>query len=135
MFKKFISTLKNWFNQSINHVADNYDFTLEGTTNSIVNEINDTQNANETIDFNNQSINQPSKPKNIYPMLDLNLEYIKVRFNSMINSDIIIREFNLTARNKVYKAFIVFIDGMINQDSMNNYILKPLMLKNNANSY
>ena len=72
--------------------------------------------------------------QNIYPSVDINLEYIKVKFNSLINSDIKIREFDLTARNKVYKAFILYIDGMSDSKSINRFILHPLMLKSRANT-
>lgn len=70
----------------------------------------------------------------IFPSLFVNLEYIKVKFNSLINSDIKIREFDLTARNKVYKAFILYIDGMSDSKSINRFILHPLMLKSRANT-
>lgn len=73
--------------------------------------------------------------KNIYPSIDVNLEYVKVKYNAMISSDVVIREFNLLARNRQYKAFLLFIDGMVNTDLINNYVLKPLMLKNQANSF
>lgn len=53
----------------------------------------------------------------------------------MINSDIIIREFTLNARGKQYSAFILYIDGMINTDIMNKFILEPLMLKNRSNMF
>ncbi len=74
-------------------------------------------------------------PKNIFPSIELNLEYIKTRYNTLINSDIIIREFNLLARGKQYKAFLLFIDGMVDTDLINNYVLKPLMLRNSANTF
>ena len=74
-------------------------------------------------------------PKNIFPSVELNLEYIKTRYNTLINSDIIIREFNLLARGKQYKAFLLFIDGMVDTDLINNYVLKPLMLRNSANTF
>ena len=74
-------------------------------------------------------------PKNIFPSIELNLEYIQTRYNTLINSDIIIREFNLLARGKQYKAFLLFIDGMVNTDLINNYVLKPLMLRNSANTF
>lgn len=73
--------------------------------------------------------------KNIYTSIDINLEYVKVKYNSMISSDVVIREFNLTARNRQYKAFLLFIDGLVDTDLINNYVLKPLMLKNTANSF
>ncbi len=78
--------------------------------------------------------NQNDDIKNIFPSLDVNLEYVKTKYNSMINSDIVIREFNLNARNRQYKAFLLFIDGMVDTDLINNYVLKPLMMKNQANS-
>lgn len=74
-------------------------------------------------------------PKNIFPSIDVNLDYIKARYNTLINSDIVIREFSLSARNRQYKAFLLFIDGMVNTDLINNYVLKPLMLRNTANTY
>ncbi len=90
---------------------------------------NDTQNnsnSNEPLENLNQ---------NIFPSIDVNLEYIKVKFNSLMNSDIKIREFDLTARNKVYKAFLVYIDGMSDSKSINRFILHPLMLKSRANTF
>ena len=41
--------------------------------------------------------------KNIFSSLDVTLEYIKVKYNTLINSDIILREFTLVARNRQYK--------------------------------
>ena len=76
-----------------------------------------------------------SDVKEIFPSIDVNIEYIKVKYNLLINSDIVLREFLLTARNKQYRAFLLFIDGMTDMDLVNNYVLKPLMLKNNANSF
>ena len=34
-----------------------------------------------------------------------------------------------------YKAFLLFVDGLVDSNLINNYILKPLMLKNKANSF
>lgn len=78
---------------------------------------------------------EKNAPKNIFPSIDVNLEYIKTRYNSLVNSDIVIREFTLSVRNRQYKAFLLFIDGMVDTDLVNNYVLKPLMLRNNANTY
>lgn len=77
----------------------------------------------------------PDEPKNIFPSLSANLDYIKVRYNSLINSDISIREFTLTARNKQYNAFLLYIDGMVDTTLINNFVLNPLMLKNRANTF
>lgn len=46
--------------------------------------------------------NQNKKEQNnqeVYTNIDLNLKYLKNKYNSSINSDIMIREFLLTARN------------------------------------
>lgn len=81
------------------------------------------------------TFNPSNQPVNIYPTLSVNLEYIQVRYNTLINSDIIIREFTLTARNKQYNAFILYIDGMVDSKIINDFILNPLMLKNRANIF
>lgn len=73
--------------------------------------------------------------KTIFPSLQVNLDYIKTKYNTMINSDIIIREFTLYARNKQYKAFLLFIDGMVDTKLINDFILNPLMLRNISNTY
>lgn len=72
---------------------------------------------------------------NIFPKLQENLNYVKTKYNTLINSDIVIREFILNARNQQYKAFLLYIDGMIDTNIMNDFVLKPLMLKNQSNSY
>lgn len=76
-----------------------------------------------------------NEQKSIFPTLSVNLEYMKVRYNSLINSDIVIREFTLTARNKQYNAFILYIDGMVDSTLINNFVLNPLMPKNMANTF
>ena len=92
------------------------------------------ENYNENkISTNDQD--KTMEPKSIFPSIELNLEYIKTRYNSLINSDIVIREFSLSARNRQYNAFLLFIDGMVDTDLVNNYVLKPLMLRNDANTY
>lgn len=73
--------------------------------------------------------------KNIFPSLEVTLEYIKVKYNALINSDIIIREFTLVARNRQYKALLLFIDGMVDSQLINDNVLQPLMLRNRANIF
>lgn len=73
--------------------------------------------------------------KEIYPSIDVNLEFVKTAYNTMINSDIVVREFSIIARNRYYKAFLLFIDGMVNSTMINDFVLRPLMLKNQANSF
>ena len=45
--------------------------------------------------------------KKIYTSIDQNLTYIKTTYNTLINSDIVLREFSLTSKNKLYKAFLI----------------------------
>lgn len=65
-------------------------------------------------------------------------EHIEVNKKLMIraydipkNGDVLLREFNLTVKDKVLKAFIIFIDGMTDRNVISNYILQPLMLLSN----
>ena len=72
---------------------------------------------------------------NINSNLKANLEYIKTMYNTMINSDIVIRQFTINARKKQYDAFIIYIDGMSDTKMMDNFVLKPLMLRNRNNLF
>ena len=95
---------------------DYYDFSLP-------------QNNNVENDKKEENVapkNEKSKEK-IYSSLNVNVDYIKVKYNALINSDIVLREFNLTIKGKEYKACLLFIDGMIDSQSINNFILRPLM--------
>lgn len=77
--------------------------------------------------------NLPEKEEEIVPIydnFDKNFEYLKVKYNLLINSDINTREFEISVANKNFKALLIFIDGMTNSDSINTHILTPLMLKN-----
>ena len=111
-------------------LARNFDTSKENTSQSSSN-FSGGDNTNNT----NTISDEFSDIKEIFPSIDVNIEYIKVKYNLLINSDIVLREFLLTARNKQYRAFLLFIDGMTDMDLVNNYVLKPLMLKNNANSF
>lgn len=79
--------------------------------------------------------NYLSEEKTIYSSLQVNLEYLKVKYNTLINSDIIIRPFTLIARDKHYQAFLIYIDGMVDSKTINDFVLNPLMLRNRANTY
>lgn len=75
------------------------------------------------------------KNDKIFSSVDVNFEFVKTKYNTLINSDIVLRDFILNARGKQYKAFILYIDGMINSEILNDFILKPLMLRNKNNLY
>lgn len=85
---------------------------------------------------NSTTIKEESqKSESVFPSLEVNLEYMKTKYNLLINSDVILRQFTINARGKQYNAFIVYIDGMVDSEIMDNFILKPLMLRNQNNLY
>lgn len=106
---------------------DKYSFSLRSIGNT--NWKNDNDENIENISPEDEIINQK-----IYNSLSVNMDYIKVKYNTLINSDIVVREFNLNIKEKEYKAFLLFIDGMIDSESINNFILRPLMSNNNSHS-
>lgn len=73
---------------------------------------------------------EKEKEISIFDSLEKNLEYLKVKYNLLINSDINTREFEISVSSKSFKALLIFIDGITNSDSINNHILEPLMLRN-----
>ncbi len=66
----------------------------------------------------------------IFDSFDKNFEYLKVKYNLLINSDINTREFDISVSSKTFKALLIFIDGITDTKSINDNILTPLMLKN-----
>ena len=85
---------------------------------------------NPEIDTEKYNNTNSDKIENVYSQIDANLKYIKTKYNTLINSDIITREFTLNTGSKQYKAFILYIDGMVDSQILNDFVLKPLMLKN-----
>ena len=98
---------------------------------------NPNEEKDNTISYSQENEEQAPKneAKNIFPTLKDNLEYMKKQYTSLINSDIIIREFKLIARNKEHPAFLLYIDGMSDTTLINDFILEPLMLRNRANTF
>ena len=70
-------------------------------------------------------------PPPISRTLQNNLDYIKERFSVPTNSDVMIREFNVIVGKKAIPAFMVYYDGMVDRNVVNNDILLPLMLLSN----
>ncbi len=92
--------------------------------------IQETQSVSETEKLSKDEVKQ-----SIYKSIDQNLKYVESKYNTLINSDIIIRTFSIVAKNKEFKAFLLYIDGMVDSDLINNYVLKPLMIKNKSNTF
>ena len=92
---------------------------------------NATENINENDDSKKTKGEDKKKELGISKKISENLEFIKKIYNVPINSDTIIREFDIIVKNKAIKAFIVFIDGMVDRKVINDNILQPLMLLSN----
>lgn len=97
---------------------------------------------NDTYDFNiEESNNVPSndlidtEPKDIFETLNKNLDFLRYKYNALISNDIMIRQFNLLVQNIKYDAFIIYIDGMVDANAINNFVLKPLMLRSDSNTF
>ncbi len=118
----FINKIEHFFN---NNLSYDYDFTLSSPYETENSKSNNTKQENESL----------FESKDIFPSLSVNLEYIKVKYNTLINSDIVLREFTLTARNRQYKALLFFIDGMVDSALINNNVLEALMMRNRANAF
>ncbi|MDD2504614.1 MAG: spore germination protein, partial [Clostridia bacterium] len=75
-----------------------------------------------------ESDRDPEPSDEIKSDVKTNLEFMKKAYSIPVNSDIILREFDINYEGKPVKAFIIFFDGMADRDVINNYILKPLMV-------
>ena len=106
--KKLLGSLKSIFTYQ---ETEEYEFSL-------------TENNS---DVDETAIEKATEYKNIFNTLNVNLEYLKARYNSLINSDIKFREFKFCARDKEYSAFLIYIDGMVDAKSINDFILKPML--------
>ena len=82
-----------------------------------------------------QDLNSEKIEEKVFLSYQKNLKFIQSKFNSLINSDIVIREFYLNCRGKQYNSFLVYIDGMSDSIIINEFVLKPLMLRSKSNTY
>ncbi|OPJ55737.1 spore germination protein [Clostridium oryzae] len=75
---------------------------------------------------------QKNNPSDVIPNnIDSNLDYMKKSFNYTINGDIKIREFKLFGKTR---AFIIYIDGMVDRNIINRDIIAPLLRNKGANN-
>lgn len=100
-----------------------YNFVLSG---------NDNKERNISYSDENKDEN---KKENVFTNIDENLKLIKIKYNALINSDVVIREFSILAKNVEHKAFIVYIDGLVDSKTINDFVIKPLMMRNRANTF
>ena len=114
----FLNLIKYKEKEEYNFILPDADASQDSQTSNNSQELEPLEKVNETV----------------YPSIDVNLEYIKVKYNVLINSDIKIREFFINAKNRQYRAFLLYIDGMIDTESINKFVIEPLMLKNISNT-
>lgn len=77
---------------------------------------------------NREKDNGNEDKKSISTDYDTNIEFLKRAFNAEKNKDIVIREFNAGGK---YKAFIAYLDGMADKATIDDFILRPLLKRNN----
>lgn len=112
--------IKNIINNIFNYTPqNNYNFIL----------------SSDYSNFDSSNENVTEKKESVFNSLDVNLDYIKMRYNLLINSDIVTREFILNARGKQHKALLLYIDGMVDSQSLNDFVLEPLMMRNKNNLF
>lgn len=95
-----------------------YDFNIQQTENAKV-----------------QQLDKEEIKEIVYSELQKNREYLQSKYNTLINSDIIIRNFSLICKSREYKAFLIYVDGMTDSMNINHFVLNPLMLRNKNNTY
>lgn len=110
---KFKELMKKMF---LYNPSSNYDFTL-------------LENEEENLN-NPPSLSLPNHA--IFESLKDNITYLQSAYNTLINSDIILRPFEINIDNKLYSALFVGIDGMVSSNLVNDFLLRPLL---NTNHY
>lgn len=105
--------LKDFFNNIIKYNPEPYIF-------SLINTKSNSSNASTT--------EMPQTENKIFTNIQENLDFLKFKYNTLICNDVIIREFNMFAYNKNHHCFIIYIDGLVNSISINDFILKSLMM-------
>ena len=105
---------KNFFNKLIKYDnKSHYDF-------SIMNNKSDDLSFTETT--------SPEEDYKVFTNIKENSDFLKSKYNALICSDVIIREFNMLAYNENHKCLIIYIDGLSDAISINDFIIKPLMM-------
>ena len=104
---------KDYFNKLIKYNPTIYNFSLMNTK---------TKSANVS------TTEMPQIDYKVFSNITENLDFLKSKYNTLICADVIIREFNMFAYNKNHKCFIIYIDGLVDSISINDFILKALMM-------
>lgn len=89
------------------------------------NKVSDDKRHSKNTLWNDKREENKADNKTISNRLDKNIEYLSEVFHAPRNKDLIIREFNIAGK---HKAFVAYLDGMVDKIIINNSILKPLLL-------
>lgn len=65
-----------------------------------------------------------TKSNSISTNIQINIDFINKSFNAPKNKDIVIRKFVIAGQ---YRAFIAYLDGMIDKKIINDFILRPIL--------
>ena len=88
-------------------------------------------NKNYNFTIINDKFDTPPVPNEevpkVFTNINENLELLQSKYNTLISPDVKIREFNMFALNKNYKCFIIYIDGLVDSISINEFVLESLM--------
>lgn len=76
-----------------------------------------------------KTLEMPNTERHISKRYDENLQFVSAVYSLPENADIKVREFQIGSKTK---AFLLFIEGLVKDDSVNTDILGPLMLLPNA---
>lgn len=66
----------------------------------------------------------------VFSAISKNINFLNYKYNLLINSDVVLRKFTITISNRKFESALLFIDGLVDNDSINEAILSPLLLKN-----
>lgn len=81
------------------------------------------QSSDTEYDVRNEK-KKSTETDTVFAEIDKNLSYVKKRFTYPINNDVVIREIKMREGRK---AFLVFIDGMVNTEMVDLAIIKTLL--------
>ncbi len=64
----------------------------------------------------------------IFTDIEKNLEHIKVAMSIPLSADAILREFAIVYKDKKYRAFLTYYEGMVDGESIDNFIMQSVHL-------
>ena len=109
---KLLDTLKNALRFD-NVLSDNYEL--------LETEFGEPDNSS---DKNRKSYEKPTPEEALFKELDKNLDKLRTAYRTDISKDLVIREFSLCGK---IRSAIAFINGMVDSDMINNFILRDGM--------